>query len=73
MNFVLLQKNFFILKSKELIPLFQSDYAKDKSNYNLYALYCPSKYHDPKIRSFIDFLVEKFQDNIPWDEWINNE
>lgn len=60
------------IKSNELIPLFQSNCTNEKTAYNLYALYHPTKYHDPKIRSFIDFLVNKFQQSVPWDEWMYN-
>ncbi|HBX1879063.1 TPA: LysR family transcriptional regulator, partial [Klebsiella pneumoniae] len=33
---------------------------------SLYALYFPSKFRNPKVRSFIDFLVEE---NQPWNRW----
>jgi DNA-binding transcriptional LysR family regulator len=32
----------------------------------LYALYFPSKFRNPKVRSFIDFLIEEKQ---PWNAW----
>lgn len=60
------------LKAKELIPLFLPKYEKENTTYSLYALYCPSRYHDPKIRSFIDFLVEKFKTDVFWDEWMHD-
>lgn len=60
------------LKAKELIPLFLPKYDKENTTYNLYALYCPSKYHDPKIRSFIDFLVDQFENDVFWDEWMQD-
>lgn len=58
------------LQSKALIPILLNHH--NESIYHLYALYCPSKYNDPKIRSFIDFLMIKFQDYAPWGEWINH-
>lgn len=60
------------IKSKALIPILLSHYLRE-SSYNLYALYNPSKYNDPKIRSFIDFLVYKFEEHVPWDEWRNDD
>ncbi|HHR4685547.1 TPA: LysR family transcriptional regulator, partial [Salmonella enterica] len=37
----------------------------------LYALYFPSKYKNPKVRSFIDFLLEDHQPWKKWEETIN--
>ncbi|HHT5707391.1 TPA: LysR family transcriptional regulator, partial [Raoultella planticola] len=36
----------------------------------LYALYFPSKYSNPKVRSFIDFLVAELGPVPTWDSWI---
>lgn len=36
----------------------------------LYALYFPSKYSNPKVRSFIDFLVAELGPLPAWDNWI---
>lgn len=57
------------IKSKQLKPILLSHISIDKG-FNLYALYSPSKYSDPKVRSFIDFLVEKIQNHITWDDWM---
>lgn len=40
------------------------------STHNLYALYFPSKYSNPKVRSFIDFMVNELEDEPEWDSWI---
>ena len=57
------------IKSKALTPVLLAEYSMEK-DYHLYALYNPSKYNDPKIRSFIDFLIEKSKDHAPWDGWM---
>lgn len=36
----------------------------------LYALYFPSKYSNPKVRSFIDFLVAELGPLPARDNWI---
>ena len=36
--------------------------------HGIYAVYPPGRYTQPKVRAFIDFLVEKFKDRGP-DEW----
>ncbi|AJI96732.1 bacterial regulatory helix-turn-helix, lysR family protein [Yersinia ruckeri] len=40
------------------------------ATHGLYALYFPSRYSNPKVRSFIDFLVETLQPVPVWDNWI---
>lgn len=41
----------------ELVPVL-TEYSTRENDYSLYALYHPGHYQDPKVRSFIDFLVE---------------
>lgn len=57
------------IRSKQLVPIL-SDYSAKEMDYGLYALYYPSKYNDPKVRSFIDFLLEEITINPPWDDWM---
>ncbi|MCW0351651.1 LysR family transcriptional regulator [Pantoea ananatis] len=38
----------------------------------LYALYFPSRYSNPKVRSFIDFLIMELGATPDWDSWISN-
>ncbi|HIC1790549.1 TPA: LysR family transcriptional regulator [Escherichia coli] len=42
------------------------------STHNLYALYFPSKYSNPKVRKFVDFMVGELQNGPWWDEWIKH-
>ncbi|PLG87696.1 LysR family transcriptional regulator [Klebsiella quasipneumoniae] len=49
----------------ELVPL-KLDGKYAYPTHSLYALYFPSKFRNPKVRSFIDFLVEE---NQPWNHW----
>ena len=53
------------IKLGELLPL-KLDDRFAYPTHSLYALYFPSKYRNPKVRSFIDFLVD---DNQPWNLW----
>ena len=54
----------------ELIPVLLENNTR-KLEYSLYALYHPGHYQDPKVRSFIDFIVEKIPLNPPWDKWMS--
>lgn len=54
----------------ELIPVLLENNSQ-KLAYNLYALYHPGHYQDPKIRSFIDFIVKKISMSPSWDNWMN--
>ncbi|WP_016256929.1 LysR substrate-binding domain-containing protein, partial [Yersinia pestis] len=56
------------ITSGKLVPILLDYNAKDKE-YGLYALYYPSKYNDPKIRSFIDFMLDELSMDVPWDKW----
>ena len=38
--------------------------------YFLYALYFPSRYRDPKVRTFIDFILGRLSPQVPWDRWM---
>ncbi len=38
--------------------------------YSLYALYFPSRYRDPKLRTFIDFILATLSPQAPWDRWM---
>ena len=44
-----------------------SDY--DAGELGIYAVYTNRKFMPVKVRSFLDFLVERFGDNAYWDEW----
>lgn len=52
-----------------LVPVL-TEYNIKEHEYSLFALYHPGHYQDPKIRSFIDFLVENITDRPVWDEWL---
>jgi len=53
------------IENGELVPL-KLDGKYAYPTHSLYALYFPSKFRNPKVRSFIDFLVEEHQ---PWNRW----
>lgn len=53
----------------ELIPILLEHVAKEHE-YHLFALYHPGHYQDPKVRSFIDFIVEKISEAPAWDDWM---
>lgn len=53
----------------ELIPILLEHVAKEHE-YHLFALYHPGHYQDPKVRSFIDFIVEKISSAPAWDDWM---
>ena len=53
----------------ELVPVL-TEYSARENDYSLYALYHPGHYQDPKVRSFIDFLVESIGENPDWDRWM---
>ncbi|EKT63537.1 LysR family transcriptional regulator [Providencia burhodogranariea] len=57
------------IQKEELTPLLL-DGNITYETHALYALYFPSKYSNPKIRSFIDFLVSELQPVPIWDNWI---
>ncbi|EBC5488717.1 LysR family transcriptional regulator, partial [Salmonella enterica] len=58
------------IEDGELIPL-TMDGKCVYPTHSLYALYFPSKYKNPKVRSFIDFLLEDHQPWKKWEETIN--
>ena len=41
----------------------------DAGELGIYAVYTNRKFMPAKVRSFLDFLVERFGDNAYWDEW----
>lgn len=53
------------IENRELIPLW-IDGQIAHPTHSLFALYFPGKFQNPKVRSFIDFLV---QENQPWHRW----
>lgn len=53
----------------ELLPL-TLDNEIIHATHGLYALYFPSRYSNPKVRSFIDFMLETLQPVPVWDHWI---
>lgn len=57
------------IQKDELTPLLL-DGIITYETHALYALYFPSKYSNPKVRSFIDFLVEQLAPQPAWDSWI---
>jgi DNA-binding transcriptional LysR family regulator len=57
------------IKQGSLIPL-ALDGELTHSTHTLYALYFPSRYSNPKVRSFIDYLLEELQPIPVWDSWI---
>lgn len=60
------------IQSGHLKPLL-IDESINEHEYSLYALYFPSRYRDPKVRSFIDFILNKISPNPSWDQWIKKE
>lgn len=60
------------IKSGKLKPLLLNERINDQE-YFLYALYFPSRYSDPKVRSFIDFILDKISPHAPWDDWVLNK
>lgn len=57
------------IQKDELTPLLL-DGIITYDTHTLYALYFPSKYSNPKVRSFIDFLVGELSPQPAWDNWI---
>ncbi|MGG4608289.1 substrate binding domain-containing protein [Providencia sp. Me31A] len=57
------------IENGELIPVLL-DYDPKSTPFALYALYHPAHTHSPKIRTFIDFLVEKIPSDPHWDHWM---
>ncbi|MBH3259206.1 LysR family transcriptional regulator [Serratia marcescens] len=57
------------IKSGQLTPV-RIDEKMTYTTHNLYALYFPSKYRNPKVRTFVDFMVNELEDGPEWDEWI---
>lgn len=54
------------IKNGRIIPLKLTEQLVYRTH-NLYALYFPSRYNNPRIRMFIDYLVSKFQREGIWD------
>lgn len=59
------------IQKEEITPLLL-DGTITCETHALYALYFPSKYSNPKVRSFIDFLVDELGTLPAWDSWIPN-
>ncbi len=57
------------IQSGTLIPVLMKQRI-NVHEYFLYALYFPSRYRDPKVRTFIDFILEKLSPQAPWDRWM---
>ncbi|MBA7931795.1 LysR family transcriptional regulator [Klebsiella sp. RHBSTW-00215] len=57
------------IQKEEITPLLL-DGTITCETHALYALYFPSKYSNPKVRSFIDFLVAELGTLPTWDNWI---
>ena len=52
------------LRDGRLIPVLQEYEIED--NRSVFAVYPPGRHQSPKVRAFIDWLVERFVDNPPW-------
>lgn len=57
------------IKSGKIAPIC-IDERLTYTTHNLYALYFPSKYSNPKVRAFVDFMVGELEGGPEWDEWI---
>lgn len=57
------------IQKEEITPLIL-DGTIACETHALYALYFPSKYSNPKVRSFIDFTVAELGPVPTWDSWI---
>ncbi|MEM0652276.1 LysR family transcriptional regulator [Klebsiella huaxiensis] len=57
------------IQKEEITPLLLDGMITCETH-ALYALYFPSKYSNPKVRSFIDFLVAELGTLPTWDNWI---
>ncbi len=56
----------------EIVPLKLGEEITH-ATHGLYALYFPSRYSNPKVRSFIDFMLETLQPVPIWDKWIEEQ
>lgn len=68
---VVLQPTFLVyelLRTKRLLRILE-DYEPDA--FTIFAVYPSRQYLTPKVRTFIDFLVERFGDNPYWDQAID--
>ncbi len=59
------------IQSGKLKPLLMNQDI-NSHNYFLYAVYFPSRYRAPKVRAFIDFILETLSPLPPWDAWMEN-
>ena len=57
------------IQSGRLKPLLMNERI-NLHKYYLYALYFPSRYREPKVRTFIDFILAKLSPSPPWDVWM---
>ena len=55
------------LRSGKLLPLLKSYEAIGGFGDSVYAVYLPSRFQTPKVRAFVDFMMEKFGDEPYWD------
>jgi len=55
----------------DMVPITLGD-SVTHATHGLYALYFPSRYSNPKVRTFIDFMLGKLQPIPSWDQWLNN-
>ena len=56
-----------LLRAKKLVRIMEDWQADDLT---IFAVYPSRQFLPPKVRSFIDFMVERFGDNPYWDEGI---
>lgn len=58
-----------LIEQGALVPL-ALDGKLTHTTHGLYALYFPSRYSNPKVRAFIDFMLEQLQPVPIWDSWL---
>lgn len=55
------------LRSGKLKPLLKGYEAMGGFGDSVYAVYLPSRFQTPKVRAFVEFMLEKFGDEPYWD------
>lgn len=68
---VILQPTFLVyelLRTKRLVRILE---GYEPEGFTIFAVYPSRQFLTPKVRTFIDFLVERFGDNPYWDQGID--
>jgi DNA-binding transcriptional LysR family regulator len=68
---VIVQPTFLVyelLRAKKLVRILEGWETEEST---LYAVYPSRQFLTPKVRSFVDFLVERFGRNPYWDEGLD--